>query len=170
MFKIIVCTNNNNAIGKNGKLLYHISEDLRNFKRMTIGQIVVMGRKTFESLPYGKALTDRINIVITSYVDKQCEKDGAIFVPSIDEAINVCKAVGEEKEWYVIGGGSIYSQFIERGLVDTIYQTQVIDNEEGDTFFPDVSKMEGFRLFYCSETQFNQPPYVFRIWKKNKAC
>ena len=65
MFKIITCINKKGVIGNEGKLLYHIKNDLANFKRMTVGNVVIMGRKTFESLPGGKPLNDRINIVLT---------------------------------------------------------------------------------------------------------
>lgn len=166
MFKLIVCTNNNLVIGKDGGLLYHISDDLKNFRRMTIGQVVVMGRKTFESLPNKKPLRDRTNIVVTSSVSECTEVDGALFVPTIEDAVRACQMAGNGKEWYVIGGGSIYQQFLERDLIDTIYQTEVIDNKEGDVKFPDFKKEGKFRLWYQSATQFNQPPYVFSIWKR----
>ena len=66
MFKIIACINQKRALGKDGKLLYTIKNDLANFKRMTVGNVVIMGRKTFESLPNGEPLKDRINIILTS--------------------------------------------------------------------------------------------------------
>ena len=65
-FKIIACINQKKALGKDGKLLYHIGNDLANFKRMTVGNVVVMGRKTYESLPNGEPLKNRINVIVTS--------------------------------------------------------------------------------------------------------
>jgi len=165
MFKIIVCTNNIGVIGRGGDLVYKISEDLQNFKRMTVGNVVIMGWNTFQSLPNKKPLKDRTNIVITSK-DVESEYENLVFVKTIEDVIKICSRNFKDKEWFVIGGGSIYRQFLEASIVDTIFETKVIDNTEGDTYFPIIKDGDGFKLFYESGTIFHQPPYSFRIWKK----
>ena len=164
-FKIITCINYKNALGNKGELLYHIKNDLENFRRMTINNVVIMGRKTLESLPKGKGLPNRINIVISS--DKNYKAENCIVCPSIDDAITLCEQEYQNMDWYVIGGGAIYTQFLERKLVDTIYLTEVIDDTVGDTFFPNFREDESWYCFYQSEAQHNEPPYTFSIWKNS---
>lgn len=164
--KIIACVNNTMSLGLNGDLLYHIKEDLRNFKRMTIGNVIVMGRKTFESLPNQKPLSDRINVILTK--NKEYNVEGAYVVHDIDELIELWSTNSDfvGKEVFVIGGASIYEEFLSNKMVDTIYLTEVIDDKKGDVFFPNFSKYGTWNLFYKSETQFNQPPYTFSIFKR----
>lgn len=165
MFKIIACINNNFALGKNGDLLYHIKNDLQNFRRITSNNVIIMGRKTFESLPNG-ALSNRVNIVITT--DRNFTSPNCIVVHSIEEAYTYCNENLFNRDWYVIGGSTLYQQFLERGWVDELYLTQVIDNAEGDVYFPNFHDYGKWDLFYKSETQFNQPPFTFSIYKLNK--
>lgn len=118
------------AIGRNGDLLYHISDDLKHFKKLTLGHPVVMGRKTFESLP-GGPLPGRRNIVVTRNGDYRPE--GVETVSSIDEAIALTGG-----DCFIIGGGEIYGQAIKKA--DALELT-VIDavSENADTFFPVVT-------------------------------
>ena len=129
---IIAVVGKNLAIGKNNQLLWHISEDLKHFQKITKGHVVVMGSRTFESL--GKPLLERINIIITKDIDYKCE--GCIMAHSLDEAIKIAKEK-ERDEIFIIGGGSIYQQTI--GIADKLYITLVEDSPEADTFFPDYS-------------------------------
>lgn len=122
----------NRAIGKNNKLIYHISEDLKRFKKITSGHIVIMGRKTFESI--GKVLPNRINIVITRNPNFYAEN--VIITHSLDEALRLAELKGE-KEVFIIGGGQIYEEAI--GKADKLYLTIVEGNPDADTFFPDYS-------------------------------
>lgn len=131
---IIVAIDKNNGIGKDNDLLVHISEDMKFFKETTTGNVVIMGRKTLESFPNKKPLKNRINIVISS--NKNLKIDGAIVVDSISDAIIEAKKYN--KEIFVIGGASIYNQFIE--LVDNLYVTKINKNFEADTFFPIIDK------------------------------
>ena len=112
-FRIIACINKNFALGKDGNLLYHIKGDLANFKRMTTNNVIIMGRKTFESLPNSQPLPNRINIVITSNNDWKIdgEYDNLFVVDSIEMAIGFCEAYYSDKECFVIGGESIYTEF-----------------------------------------------------------
>jgi len=125
---IIAAIASNNAIGKNNHLLTHIPEDLKRFKELTTGHYVIMGLKTFESLPNG-ALPNRTNIVISNTYNNNIE--GCHIVNSIEEAIHICP---NDEELFVIGGGSIYRQFIS--MADKLYITKINKAFEGDTFFP----------------------------------
>lgn len=129
---IISAIDENNGIGKNNALLTHIPEDMKFFKEKTTNNIVVMGRKTLESFPNQKALPNRINIVISSQI---LNIDNAICVRSIDEAIDVANRIG--KEIFIIGGASIYKQFIDK--CDTLYITKIYKNFYADTFFPVIN-------------------------------
>lgn len=128
---IIVAIADNNAIGKDNALLWHISEDLKFFKRTTMGCPVIMGRKTFESI--GRPLPKRLNVVITrSGFDAP---DEVAVVGSVDQAYSL---VGEESQrCFVIGGGQIYAQAISH--VDRLVVTHVHTViEDADTFFPAI--------------------------------
>lgn len=168
-YKIIACVNEKLALGKDGDLLYHINADLKNFKRMTTDNVVIMGRKTFESLPNSEPLKNRVNIIISSNdefgVDSKFEN--VFIVHSIEEATELCDAYFNDKICFVIGGSSIYNSFIEKELIDEMFITKVSDDTEGDVFFPNV--FDGFKLFYESSIQRQKPGgfyYKFLIYKK----
>lgn len=129
---IIVAIADNNAIGRNNELLWHISEDLRFFKRTTLGSPVIMGRKTFESI--GRALPGRVNIVVSRGFSTGEEVE---IVNSLEDAFAVAEDTNLEK-CFVIGGGQIYAQaldFADR-LVVTHVHTVI---EDADTFFPAIN-------------------------------
>jgi dihydrofolate reductase len=140
---IIVAIAEDYGIGKDNKLLWHISDDLKHFKQITSGHTVVMGKNTFESLPV-RPLPKRKNIVITDIPDEVIE--GCEMAYSIDEAI---EKMDEEAENFVIGGASIYRQFF--GLSDKLYITKVNTQLEADTFFPEIEESE-WKLTEKSET------------------
>lgn len=154
-FKIIACINQKMAIGKEGKLLYHIGNDLANLKRMTsFNGVVLMGRKTFESLPNGEPLKGRINIILTSDEEFGVDPkyDNVYIVHSINDAVELCDAFFCYKEVFVIGGESIYRQFIEADLVDEMRLTIVNDDADGDVFFPQYDEDEWY-VYYKSMAQ-----------------
>lgn len=140
-FNIAVCINKVNAIGKDNDLMYHINDDLLRFKSLTINNVVVMGRKTFESLKC-KPLKNRINIVITSDPSKVDQGENLLAVSSIDGAVELCKSKFYDLEWFIIGGSSLYASTMERHLVDTLYLTVVDDDLDGDVYFPKFDKDE----------------------------
>jgi dihydrofolate reductase len=127
---IIVAVAENLAIGKDNQLLWHISEDLKRFKKLTTGHTIVMGKKTFESLPV-RPLPNRTSIVITDIPGEKTE--GCVMAYSIEEAIRLCP---ENEESFIIGGGSVYRQFLP--LADKFYLTLVHQPFEADTFFPEI--------------------------------
>ena len=127
---IIVVVAKNFAIGKNNRLLWHIPADLKRFKKITRGHQIIMGRLTYESLP-NKPLPDRMNIVITDRPGETFE--GCKTVYSIEEALGLCN---ESEESFIIGGGSIYRQFLP--YCNKLYLTMVDQDAEGDTYFPQI--------------------------------
>ena len=133
---IIVAIADNNAIGRNNALLWHISEDLKFFKRTTSGCPVIMGRRTFESI--GRPLPKRTNIVVSRVFDAP---EGVVVVPSLDEAYKAASAVIPDlignPRCFVIGGGQIYAQSMQDAdrLIITHVHTVI---EDADTFFPKI--------------------------------
>jgi dihydrofolate reductase len=127
---IIVAIAENSAIGKDNKLLWHISEDLKRFKKLTTGHTLIMGRNTFLSLPNG-ALPNRRHIVISDQPEESF--DGCEMAGSIEEAVQLTAA---DDECFVIGGGMVYAQFLP--VVGKLYLTQVHASFEADTFFPEI--------------------------------
>ena len=128
---IIVAIADNNAIGRDNALLWHISEDLKFFKRTTSGCPVIMGRKTFESI--GRPLPKRTNIVVSRGFDGP---EGVVVVPSLEDAYAAASAVISDR-CFVIGGGQIYAQAMDHAdrLVVTHVHTVI---EDADTFFPPI--------------------------------
>ncbi len=129
---IIAAVADNRALGRDNQLLWHISEDLKFFKRTTMGCPVVMGRRTFESL--GRPLPGRLNVVI-SRSGMVPEASGTVVVASLEEALKIASEAAEQQV-FVIGGGQIYSQAMV--LADRIYITEVHISPEADTFFPEI--------------------------------
>lgn len=129
---IAAVASGNRGIGKNNRLIFHIPEDLKRFKKITSHHVVIMGRKTFEAI--GHPLPNRTNIIITR--DPQYFVEGAIVAHSVDEALKIAHEK-EKEEIFVIGGGQIYQETIT--LADKLYLTIVEGLPEADTFFPDYS-------------------------------
>ena len=130
MISIIVAIAENMAIGKNNDLLWHIPADLKRFKSITSGHPVIMGKRTWESLPR-RPLPNRRNIVITDIPGEQIE--GCEMAYSIDEAVAKCKP---EEENFIIGGASVYRQFLPHA--DRLYLTLVQKSFDADVFFPEI--------------------------------
>ncbi|MGN6640187.1 MAG: dihydrofolate reductase [Mucilaginibacter sp.] len=128
IISIIVAIAENNAIGKNNQLLWHLPADLKHFKQITSGRSIIMGRKTYDSV--GKPLPNRRNIVV-SRQDIQIE--GCEIVKSIDEGLLLCK---NEDEVFIGGGAEIYRQAMDK--TDIIYLTIVHKSFDADTFFPEI--------------------------------
>ena len=126
---IIAAAGENNALGKDNKLIWHLSDDLKHFKNLTKGHHVIMGRKTFESMP--KALPNRTNVVISRQKDYVAEN--AQVVSSSEAALAFAQ---EDDRPFIIGGGEIYSQAL--AFADCIELTRVHDDFEADTFFPEI--------------------------------
>lgn len=158
---MIVAISENNAIGKDGDLLCHLSADLKHFKDITMGHAIIMGRKTFESLPKG-ALPGRRNVVITGNPD--FEAQGAIVCHSIEEAIGITK---DERQRFIIGGAQLYGATID--LIDTFFLTRIHANfPDADTFFPEIN-LNDWQEIDCEHhdtSDRNPHPYSFITLKK----
>lgn len=134
MISIIVAVSDDWGIGKDNELLWHIPEDLRRFKRLTLGNCIIMGKRTWESLPK-RPLPGRKNIVLTDVPD-ECI-DCTVTAYSIEDALKKCE---NEQEVFVIGGGSVYRQFMD--IADRLYITHVHSKAPADVFFPEIDKRE----------------------------
>ena len=133
---IIAAVAKNRAIGFENKLIYWLPNDLKRFKALTTGHTIVMGRKTFESLPKG-ALPNRRNVVLSQTTK---ELPGCEVFPTLKDALESCQA---DEDVYIIGGASVYEQAID--FADRLCLTEVDDTPaEADAFFPDYS--EGWRI------------------------
>ena len=127
---IIAAAGENNVIGKDNQLIWHLSDDLKHFKDLTKGHCMIMGRKTFESFP--KPLPNRTHIVITRQANYKVP-NGVIIVDNLEDALDAAK---DDAQPFIIGGGEIYKQSMP--VADTIELTRVHANFEGDTYFPDI--------------------------------
>lgn len=146
--KLILAADRNWAIGKDGGLLCYIPGDLKYFKERTAGKTVVMGRPTLESLPGGKPLPKRENIVLTTREDYQVS--GALVVHS-EEELDEVLADRDTDEVMIIGGGKVYREFLPK--CDTCYITKIYDAFEADTHFVNLDEMPEFEVVWKSEVQ-----------------
>ena len=126
---IIVAIANNQVIGNNNELIWHIPEDLKRFKVLTMGHHIIMGRKTWESI--GRPLPGRISVVVTRNPDYQAE--GCIIASSLEQALNLSSS---DSQIFVIGGGELYRQAMP--LTSRLYVTQIDQAFDGDTLFPTI--------------------------------
>ncbi|MFC4475467.1 dihydrofolate reductase [Flavobacterium chungangensis] len=133
MIIMIAASAENNALGKNNELVWHLPNDFKRFKSLTTGHHIIMGRKTFESFP--KPLPDRVHVVISR--QENYKPEGCIVVDSIEKAIAICP---ENDDSYVIGGGEIYNLALP--FTDIIELTKVHHSFEADAFFPKINKSE----------------------------
>lgn len=134
VISLVVAAADNNVIGKDNAMPWHIAEDFKHFKAVTMGKPCIMGRKTFESIlaSLGKPLPGRVNIIISR---KNYQHAGALTCKDLAEAVDQA-AKTDAEEICIVGGGQIYAQAIESGLANKIYLTRVHQSPEGDAFFP----------------------------------
>lgn len=161
--KIIVAVDKNWAIGKNGDLLFRITDDLKRFKEITTGNVIITGRKTLETFPNKKPLLNRVNIVLTS--NDNYKNESAIICKNIDEVIEKVKKY-ENKDIFVVGGGSVYNQMID--LCDTAYVTKIdYSVENPDTFMINLdSRKDWFILEESNVFYENDIPFKYVTYKR----
>jgi len=163
MISIIVAIAEDYGIGSKNDLLWHIPEDLKRFKKLTFGQAVIMGKKTWESLPR-KPLPGRKNIVIT---DDPLECiDCSITAYSIEDALSKCD---KSEEIFIIGGGSIYRQFMP--LADRLYITHIHKSAPADTYFPfiDPEIWEPIEKEEHKQAEKDSIPYTYIVYRRKKT-
>ncbi len=157
---IIVAIASNNAIGKDNDLLWHISKDLKRFKQITKDHYIVMGKRTYYSLPI-RPLPNRTSLIITDVENEII--DNCLMAYSIEDAVN---KMDISKENFIIGGGSIYKQFLP--IANKLYITRVHKVFEADTFFPEISldewELESQEL--VDDDPQNDFTYTFEIYSR----
>lgn len=159
---IIVAVDKHWAIGNKGQLLVSIPHDQKSFRDQTLGKVIVMGRKTLESLPGGRPLYGRTNIVLTN--DQSYQVSGALFCHSMAEVMAAVRTFPEENV-YIIGGQQIYEQFLPH--CRTAYVTYIDFAYSADSYFPDLDQSREWRLVQVSEEQtYFDLCYEYRIYKK----
>lgn len=164
---LIVAYDKNYYIGKDNKLLWNIPDDLKKFKETTTGKIVVMGRKTYESI--GRVLPNRINVVLsdneefigTLPVKNIFLENNLRVYNSFDTLIEKLKELSEDEEVFIIGGRSIYKQFIDKDLIDYLYISEIKKSYEGDVKFPFVD-FKKYSLIHKKDYK----EFVFKKYKK----
>ena len=156
---IIVAASENNVIGNNNKLIWHLSDDLKRFKNLTKDHHVIMGRKTFESMP--RALPNRTNVIITRKENYIAEN--AIVTNSLESAL---KIASDDAQPFIIGGGEIYN--IALNVSDRIELTRVHNNFEGDTTFPEIDKEEWIESNRVEKKKDETHSYDFTFITYNK--
>lgn len=129
---IIAAIANNNALGKDNDLIWHLPADLQRFKKVTSGHHIIMGRNTYESI--GKPLPNRTSVIITR--NKAYSVPGCLVVHSLQEALEVAKA---DSQVFIIGGAQIYKEAMATNLVDQLDITRVYGQFDADAFFPEIS-------------------------------
>jgi len=158
---LVVAASDNNVIGKDNQLLWHLPKDMRFFKNTTWGLPIVMGRKTFESLG-SKVLPGRLNLILSN--QKNIKTNGATLVHTLQDAVNIA-AQQDYKQLMVIGGGQIYELALP--LAHTIMLTRVHTTIEGDAFFPTLNEdwVKKESTFYNSDEKHS---YSFDIecWQR----
>ena len=164
LISLIAAMDKNRVIGVNGRIPWHLPDDMRWFKEKTMGKPVIMGRKTYESIPVKfRPLSGRKNIILTrnrQYINPHC-----LVVHSIEEALS---AVNEEIEVMVAGGAEIYSAFLP--MADRLYLTLVEETLNGDTYFPQVDFTDWQQINHQQHAQDVRHPYAFSwgIWDKKR--
>lgn len=137
MIKLIVARASNNVIGKDNDLVWDLPDDMKFFMSTTSGHIVIMGRKNWDSIPAKyRPLPNRLNIIVTR--NKDYQQDSCEVYHSIEEAIAAHQE--DERDIYIIGGGEIYKYAIEKNLLDEMLITEINQDFEGDTYFPDFDQ------------------------------
>jgi dihydrofolate reductase len=168
---LIVAVDLNWGIGHAGGLLVSLREDMKRFKDMTIGQVVVLGRKTLATFPGGKPLPGRTNVILTHQPDFSA--DGAIICHSLDALISLLADYPDESI-YLIGGSSLYEQLLP--YCRLAYVTRIKSQYPADAFFPDLDQMPGWHLVSCGPElvgtsrigDTSQPvPFVFCLYQQD---
>ena len=166
IISLIVAASENNAIGKDNKLLWHLPNDMKFFKNTTWGMPVIMGRKTYDALT-GEPLPGRFNFVITRQKNWQPGNEKVTVTPSLGLALEGAEAT-DCKETFVIGGGEIYREAMP--IADRIYMTRVHAKLDGDTYFPPIDetqwRLTDNRDFPADEK--HAYTYSFQVWERKK--
>ena len=166
MINIIAAITDNNALGKDNKLLFRLKKDMTHFKNITTDNVVIMGRKTYESI--GKTLPNRVNIVLSR--NMKSNEDFYTF-DSIEKAIEWSKENYPQKEIFIIGGASVYDKALKDDIVDKLYMTKIKQTvEDADAFFPEIDykrkwSITSIERFFENGIEF----FIYEAEKKDKV-
>lgn len=165
---LIAAVADNGVIGKGNDIPWHLPDDLKYFSQVTKGNIVIMGRKTWESIPEKfRPLPDRLNIVVRSSPSKEVKALGTVWCKSISEAITIAKTTGKQcSHIFFMGGHGIYEESID--LCDELYLTRVHLEPEGDVFFPDWNTHDWELKSYIAREAESGPKYDFEIYQRKE--
>ena len=153
---IIVAIAENGVIGLNNRLIWRLSDDLKNFKKLTYGHFIIMGRKTFESI--GKPLPGRTNIILSK--NRSYKAEGCVILKSVAEALKYSASKNQE-EVFIIGGAQIYKETLY--MADKLYLTRVHATPEGDAFFPTIDFSDWKEIAHTNVRQNEKNDYDFEI-------
>ena len=168
MINIIAAITDNNAIGKDNKLLFRLKKDMAHFKNITTDNVVIMGRKTYESI--GKTLPNRVNIVLSRDMVSGDNDDFYTF-DSIEKAIEWSKENYPQKEIFIIGGASVYNKALKDDMVDKLYMTKIKQTvDAADVFFPEIDykrkwSITSIERFFENGIEF----FIYEAEKKDKV-
>lgn len=166
MINIIAAITDNNALGKDNKLLFRLKKDMAHFKNITTDNVVIMGRKTYESI--GKTLPNRVNIILSR--NMKSNEDFYTF-DSIEKAIEWSKENYPQKEIFIIGGASVYDKALKDDIVDKLYMTKIKQTvEDADAFFPEIDYKRKWSItsverFFENGIEF----FIYEAEKKDKV-
>ena len=166
MINIIAAITDNNALGKDNKLLFRLKKDMAHFKNITTDNVVIMGRKTYESI--GKTLPNRVNIILSRNMESN--EDFYTF-DSIEKAIEWSKENYPQKEIFIIGGASVYDKALKDDIVDKLYMTKIKQTvEDADAFFPEIDYKRKWSItsverFFENGIEF----FIYEAEKKDKV-
>ena len=166
MINIIAAITDNNALGKDNKLLFRLKKDMAHFKNITTDNVVIMGRKTYESI--GKTLPNRVNIVLSR--NMKSNEDFYTF-DSIEKAIEWSKENYPQKEIFILGGASVYDKALKDDIVDKLYMTKIKQTvEDADAFFPEIDYKRKWSItsverFFENGIEF----FIYEAEKKDKV-
>lgn len=162
----IVAVGRRFEIGKDNDLLWHLPADMKYFKETTTGHYIITGRRSYMSIPEKyRPLPNRVNVVVTRQADFSIS--GAEVVNSIEEGVELARN-NEESEVFIIGGGQIYNEALQNGLVDKLYLTLVDQEFEADTYFPiiDFNEWEEVFIDFRPNDEKNKYDLTFKVYEK----
>ena len=154
MLSTIVAIANNNVIGKDNKLIWHLPEDLKRFKQITTGKNIIMGRKTFESL--GRVLPNRKHIILCNDMEMDIDNEN---VEILDDISKLDKYINSDEENFVIGGATIYKLLMP--YVNKLYITKINQDFEGDVYFPEIKEAEWKEISKEKGLKNDENPYEY---------
>lgn len=163
---LIVAISENNGIGKNNDLLWHLPNDMKYFKEKTLNHPIITGRKNYISIPEKyRPLVNRTNIVLTRNTD--FKEENCIIKHNLKDALDYANTI-ENEEVFIIGGGQIYKEALEKDLIDKMYITHVHESFEADTFFPNIDLNKWRKISELTVDRDEKNPYKhsFVVYEK----